>query len=129
MATTRAPEWITTEPDYFSTSYFWPVRNGWQVASRKRFTAVYGGGDGAGDGHNSVGRIAVFRDNYMCATQGGYYVDVPDVGPIKFVSAPLGSRHNLNRVQRKARLAFITDRGVRGVFDLSDRSVTLEEAP
>lgn len=120
------PEWVHSDPDYFSPAQFWPVKNGWQVASHRQFTAVYGGGDGAGDGHNSTGRIAVFHVNYLNSGQDVDMVDVPDAGPLRLTAAPTGNRTGLNRIASGATLRFAGKNGITGEFHLRDHSVTVD---
>ena len=113
----------------FSTSQLWPVINAWQVASRTRFTAVYGGGDGVNDSHSTTGRIAVFRQNYLRTSQSMKIIDVPDAGPIKITKAPVGKRRGLNTLQGEAVLRFKGKRGLSGRFFLADYSVKLDSQP
>lgn len=125
----QPPELFNTEDSYFSTSQLWPVINAWQVASRTRFTAVYGGGDGVNDSHSTTGRIAVFRQNYLRTSQSMKIIDVPDAGPIKITKAPVGKRRGLNTLQGEAVLRFKGKRGLSGRFFLADYSVKLDSQP
>jgi hypothetical protein len=126
MTTIQPSQWINIQPDYFSTTQFWPVRNGWFVASRRNFTAVYGGGNGMDDGDNTTGRIAVFHQNYVRTTQSIDFVDVPGAGALKLTDAPIGRKRHLDRLQRRAVLSFKGKNGITGKFHLRDHSVTLD---
>lgn len=125
----QPPSWLRGEDTYFSTSILWPVRNGWQVASRTRYVAVYGGGPGVNSRGQGIGRIAIFRQNYVRIEQRMTWVDVRRSGPLKLTDAPIGNERGLNRIAKSAKLRFKGRNGVRGTFDLATEKVTLDESP
>lgn len=108
--------------DFISPEVFWPVRNAWEAASRRRLTIVCAGA--GGDGHRSTGEFAILRQNYVRSRQSIRTVSVPRSGPVSITSAPLGP-NRLGAAQRRAVLGFESDSGLQGELDLSDDTVEL----
>ena len=98
------------------------MTNAWRAGSRERFTEVSAG---ALAGDRSTGALAIFRHDYLAATQDVNVVEVDGSGPLRITNAPLG--HGVEGpAQNDGEIEFAGSDGVRGTLHLSDDSVTLD---
>jgi hypothetical protein len=121
--TASIPAQIDPRPQTFvSAEVQSPVTNAWRAGSRESFTE---GSAGALAGDRSTGVLAVFRHDYLAATQGVNLVEVDGSGPVRITKAPLGKGVE-ESAQDSGKIEFAGAHGVRGTLDLSDDSVMLE---
>jgi hypothetical protein len=102
----------------------WPVGNGWRVSDHRTFTAVYAG---ASPDKHSIGRLVIFRQNYVRVTQTSDRVDVPGAGRLEITGAPSGKKVGTS-AQQTGEIEFRGTNGVTGTLHLADDSVTLNSA-
>jgi hypothetical protein len=118
------PAEIDERPHSFvSASLLHPVTNAWRTSSHKRLTEVDAGALAA---NRSTGAFAIFRHDFLRASQDVTVVEVKDSGPLRISRAPLGPKVE-ESAQRNGEIAFVGARGVRGELHLSDDSVSLRK--
>lgn len=121
--TAPIPAQIDPRPQTFvSAEVQSPVTNAWRTGSRERFTEVSAGALAA---DRSTGVLAIFRHDYLAATQDVNVVEVDGSGPVRIIRAPLGRGVEAS-AQGSGEIEFAGSNGLRGTLDLSDDSVTLE---
>ena len=106
---------------FFSSDTINPIVNGWQASDHRSYTAVDAG---ANPVDPSVGELGIFRQDHVRVTQSQKVVNVPGAGAVRIVKAPEG-RAVATSAQRDGKLVFVGRRGVRGVLDLSNDTVTI----
>jgi hypothetical protein len=123
-ATHVRPAAIVPEPPgpYFSTDVIYPSTNGWQAGDKRTYTAVDAGANPA---NPTMGELGIFRQDHIKVTQSQRVVNVPDAGTLRIVGGPTGAAVATS-AQRNGKLEFLGSRGVRGILDLSNDSVTIE---
>ena len=120
--TASVPAQIDPQPQTFvSAEVQSPVTNAWRAGSRESFTEVSAG---ALAGDRSTGVLAIFRHDYLAATQDVDLVEVDGSGPVRITEAPLGKGVE-ESAQDGGEIEFAGAHGLRGTLDLSDDTVTL----
>jgi hypothetical protein len=99
----------------------WPVTNGWRISDHRTFTGVYAG---AVPSHRSIGRLVIFRQNFIRVTQTSDRVNVPGSGPLRITSAPRGKTDQTS-AQRTGTLRFEGANGTTGTLHLTNDTVTV----
>jgi hypothetical protein len=80
--------------------------NGWLVSDGKTLVAVYAGAAG---GDPSLGRVVIVRQDLAAGVQTVSTLDAGSTGPLRIVSAPLGS--SVERSAQKGRIRLRTTGG------------------
>jgi hypothetical protein len=119
--TAIVPAQIDARPHAFvSLDVLRPVTNAWRAGSRERLTEVNAG---ALPSDRGTGAFAIFRHDFLTATQEVTVVEVRGAGPVRIIKAPTGARV-VERAQRDGEISFAGARGVRGTLDLSDDTIS-----
>lgn len=120
MTAIVAPQ-IDARPQAFvSPDVLRPVTNAWRAGSHEQLTEVDAGALAA---DRTTGAFAIFRHDFLAATQEVTLVEVPGSGPVWISKAPAGERVAAS-AQRDGVIEFASARGVRGTLDLSDDTVS-----
>jgi len=121
--TETIPAQIDAHPQTFvSSDVLRPATNAWRTASHERLTEVDAGALAA---DRSTGVFAIFRHDFLRASQEVTLVKVKDSGPARITEAPLGTGVEAS-AQRDGVIEFVGAGGVRGTLHLGDDSVTLK---
>jgi hypothetical protein len=110
---------------YLSADVLAPATNAWRTASLERMTEV---GAGALTADPSTGAFAIFRYDFLTATQELTLVEVKGSGPVRITEAPLGKGIE-ESAQESGEISFAGERGVSGTLRLSDDSVSIAASP
>jgi len=117
------PAQIDPRPHAFvSLDVLRPVTNGWRAGSHERLTEVDAG---AVAGDPATGAFAIFRHDFLTATQTVNIVKVQDAGPLRITKAPTGAGA-VESAQRDGQIEFTGARGLRGTLDLSNDTIATE---
>jgi hypothetical protein len=99
-----------------------PVRNGWVVSNHRMLTAVYAG---ANPQRPKIGRLVIFRQDFIHVTQHTKPLDVQGSGALEITRAPQGRGAVQTSSQQHGNLEFRGKNGTTGTLHLRNDTVTL----
>ena len=122
MTTIVTPQIDARPQGFVSRRVLHPVTNAWRAGSHEQLTEVDAGALAA---DRRTGAFAIFRHDFLAASQDVTLVEVQGSGPVWITKAPTGEQVAAS-AQRDGVIEFASARGVRGTLDLSDDTISTQ---